>query len=111
MSFTVDERPDGIIIITCPSNVTVKNSGELKKIFEESVSKGKYKFIVDLTKTRYVDSSGLGAIVSRISIARSNGGDVRIATTVPLIQNLLDVTNLNKILKCVDDVSTAISDY
>ncbi len=107
MSFVTKEMPNGILIVSCPNQLTIKNSVELKKIFEEAVAAGKYKFIIDLSKTRYVDSSGLGAIVSRISIARSNDGDVRIATAVPLVKHLLDVTNLNKILKCFDDVHNA----
>ena len=111
MSFNTKEIPGGIIIIACPTQLTVNNSDELKNIFDEFIAAGKYKFVVDLTKTKYVDSSGLGAIVSRIANTRSNNGDVRIATVTPLIKTLLDVTNLNKILKCFDDVSKAISDF
>lgn len=111
MSFVTEEKPQGIIIITCPAQMTMKNSDELKQIFAESLAEGKYKFIVDMMATKYVDSSGLGAIVSRIAITRSNKGDVRIATAVPNIQELLEVTNLNKILKCFDDIPNAISDF
>ena len=111
MSFLAEKVSNGIIVITCPKQLTVKNSPELRKIFSDFIDAGDYKFVVDLTATKYVDSSGLGAIVSRIAISRSNNGDVRIATAVPLIKHLLDVTNLNKIVKCFDDVSRACSDF
>ncbi len=111
MSFSTTKSSGGVIIIACPKQVTVNNSDELKNIFEEFVTAGMYKFVVDLTKTKYVDSSGLGAVVSRIAITRSNKGDVKIATAIPEIKNLLDVTNLNKIVKCFDNVSEAISNY
>lgn len=111
MPFQTQESPDGIVVITCPGQLTVRNSKDLKKIFADFVAAGKYKFVADLSATRYVDSSGLGAIVSRISLCRSNKGDVRIVTQVPLIKSLLNVTNLNKILKCFDDLDSALADF
>jgi anti-sigma B factor antagonist len=111
MSFLSEKNPNGIVVLTCPRQLTLKNSPELKQLFSQWIDAGEYKFVVDLTQTKYVDSSGLGAMVSRIAVCRSNHGDVRIATAEPLIRDLLDVTNLNRILKCFDDVHQACSGF
>ncbi len=46
MSFITKESPGGIIIIACPTQLTVNNSDELKNIFDEFIAAGKYKFVV-----------------------------------------------------------------
>ena len=111
MDFTVHEKEHNMVVIDCPERLDLNQSEELKKIFAEEIDKNKYRFIINLTRTTYVDSSGLGAIVSHIAKSRSNGGDIRLALTSGLILKLLEVTNLNKILKTYDDVDTAISSY
>ena len=111
MDFTVHEKEHNIVVIDCPERLDLNQSDDLKKILAEEIDKNKYRFIINLTRTTYVDSSGLGAIVSHIAKSRSNGGDIRLALTSGLILKLLEVTNLNKILKTYDDVDTAISSY
>jgi anti-sigma B factor antagonist len=111
MGFTVHEKEHNIVVIDCPERLDLTQSGELKKILAKEIDKNNCRFIINLTSTRYVDSSGLGAIVSHIAKSRSNGGDIRLALTSRLILNLLEITNLNKILKTYDDVDTAITSY
>jgi len=111
MDFIIQELENEIIVIDCPERLDLNQSGDLKEIFSEKIEENKYRFVVNLTHTRYVDSSGLGAIVSHIAKSRSSGGDIRLALTARLILNLLEITNLNKILKVYDDVETAVASY
>ena len=111
MSFITKEEPGNIFVIDCPQRLDVNISDDLKKIMADLIQRGIYKIVINLTDTRYVDSSGLGAIVSRIAVARSNKGDVRLATTTKSILDLLELTHLNKILQCYDDVLSAVNSY
>ena len=111
MSFKTYEKSGNITVIDCPQRLDANVSDDLKKIIIDLVEGNKYKFIVNLSATKYVDSSGLGAIVSRISVARSNKGDVRLVTKTKEILDLLDLTRLNKILQCYDDVNSAIDSF
>jgi anti-sigma B factor antagonist len=111
MSFTISKKAGDIIIIKCPPRLDISVSDDLKNIMTDLIAKKKYKIIIDLTHTKYIDSSGLGAIVSRIAVTRSNGGDVRLATTSRLILNLLELTHLNKILSCYDNILTAVNSF
>ena len=56
---------------------------------------------------RYVDSSGLGAIVSRIADLRAGGGDVRVAGANDHVTGLFRLTNLDKIISLFDSVDEA----
>jgi anti-sigma B factor antagonist len=111
VSFNVQEVTGNVTVIDCPSRLDVNISDELKKIMFDLIEKNKFNIVIDLSKTKYVDSSGLGAIVSRISVTRSNKGDVRLVTQTKSILELLDLTRLNKVLKCYDDVKTATESF
>jgi anti-sigma B factor antagonist len=107
VSFKVQEKSGKVTVIDCPNRLDANVSDELKNIMMNLINENKFKIVIDLTKTKYVDSSGLGAIVSRISVTRSNNGDVRLVTKTHAILDLLEITRLNKILKCYDDVEKA----
>lgn len=111
MSFNTYEKPGNITVIDCPNRLDANVSDDLKKIIVEQIEADKYKFVINLSETKYVDSSGLGAIVSRISVTRSNKGDVRLVTKTKEILDLLDLTRLNKILKCYDDLDAAVDSF
>ena len=111
MSFKTYEKSGNVTVIDCPQRLDANVSDNLKKIIVEQIEGNIYKFVINLSDTKYVDSSGLGAIVSRISVTRSNKGDVRLVTKTKEILDLLDLTRLNKILKCYDDVKSALDSF
>ena len=111
MSFKTHEKPKNVIVVDCPSRLDANVSDDLKNIIFKRIEENKYKFVINLSDTKYVDSSGLGAIVSRISVTRTNKGDVRLVTKTKEILDLLELTRLNKILKCYNDVESAINSF
>lgn len=111
MSFQTSEVSGEIIVITCPNRLDVNVSDELKMILTGLIESEKYKIIIDLSPTNYVDSSGLGAIVSRIAVTRANKGDVKVVTQTQAILDLFSLTHLNKILNCFDDLESAINSF
>ena len=106
-----DDSSTGISIIICPDRIDAEISFELRDLIAELIDNGKYKLVLDLGKTAYVDSSGLGAIVSRISILRTNNGDIRLASLNESVDSLLELTNLNQILQIFDTVKQAMDSF
>jgi anti-sigma B factor antagonist len=111
VSFKIHEKSGKVTVIDCPHRLDANVSDELKNIMINLIEEKKFKIVINLSKTKYVDSSGLGAIVSRIAVTRSNKGDVRLVTKTKSILDLLDLTRLNKILECYEDVKTAIESF
>jgi anti-sigma B factor antagonist len=111
LSFKTYEKAGNVTVIDCPSRLDANVSDDLKNIIVKRIEENNYKFVINLSDTKYVDSSGLGAIVSRISVTRTNKGDVRLVTKTKEILDLLDLTRLNKILKCYGDVKSAIDSF
>ena len=111
MNFVVNEKDGDKVVITTPERFTVEFATEFKELLNSMVKKEKYKFIVDLSATKYMDSSGLGAIVSRIAATRANQGDIRLANPSKFVEELLDLTQLIRILKIYKDIDSAIKSY
>jgi len=112
MTFMTSETPDGkVVIVTGPDRLEASTSEEFRKMINDLVDQGKTRLIIDMEKTAFMDSSGLGALVSRIAATRANHGDVRLACAQPFILNLLKMTHLDKVFKCFDDVTSAIKSF
>lgn len=110
--FTViSEKGGQIQRIQCPDRIDLNISPLLRDLLIQFTDQGKYKIIIDLSATKYIDSSGLGAIVSRIAVSRSNQGDIRLAGVKENIMNLLELTHLNKILNIYDTIDEAVASY
>lgn len=112
MPFTTHEYSDGkIVVIDIPERLTIDTADELKKLLRDHVERGVVNLIMNLENTVYMDSSGLGAIVSKIAVTRSNKGDIRLASLKKYIEYLLELTHLDKIMKCYDTVEEAVASF
>ena len=71
------------------------------------VENGSSRLVVDLSRTDFIDSSGLGALVSGLKAARQAGGDLRIAAPTAQVQSVLALTRLDRGLTTHDSPDTA----
>lgn len=112
MAFNTREESDGkVVVIECPVRVDLSVAQDLREIMKESTERDKFQLVVDMDKTEFMDSSGLGALVSRIAATRSNSGDVRLACVKEPILKLLELTHLDKIFQCFESVQAAVDSF
>jgi len=112
MEFNTIEVLEGeVTIIEAPARLDAVVAADFRAKMGELVDDKRYNLIIDLGQTEFVDSSGLGAIVSKIAMTRSNNGDIRLAAPSARILELLEITHLNKVFKSFDDVTSAIESY
>jgi anti-anti-sigma factor len=79
----------------------------LRKQLLELVEGGNSRLVVDLSATEFIDSSGLGALISGLKAARQAGGDLRIAAPTRQVVTVLELTNLNRVLRAYDSADGA----
>jgi anti-sigma B factor antagonist len=112
MTFVTSETPDEkVVVIEGPDRLVANISEDFRKLINGLVDQGKTRLVIDMGKTEFMDSSGLGALVSRIAATRANHGDVRLAAPSPQILNLLQITHLDKVFKCFDHVDSAVKSF
>ncbi|MCD6214635.1 MAG: STAS domain-containing protein [Candidatus Desulfofervidus sp.] len=111
MGFKSYEIQGKVGVIETPKRVDITNAEELKKIMADYVKKEIFKIVVNLEETGFIDSSGLGSLVSQIATCRANGGDVRLAGAGKEVMRVLEITQLDKVLKLFSGVEEAINSY
>ena len=112
MAFKTREEADGkVLVIECPVRVDLSVAKDLRDIMKESTEGDKFFLVVDMDQMEFMDSSGLGALVSRIAITRSNNGDVRLACVKEPISKLLELTHLDKIFQSFESVQAAVDSF
>jgi anti-sigma B factor antagonist len=112
MSFTVrkDEAQD-VVIVGVDGQLIVGNRHDLKKKVLDAVDGGDRKFVIDFAATGYIDSSGLGVLVSLAKKVRETGGDLRLAGLNDDLRTLFELTKLDTLFTIVDSVEEAVAAF
>ena len=79
----------------------------LKETFSKLFDEGNYKIIVNLTDVGFVDSAGLGQLVSALRMCIHHNGNVFLVGTNDSINDLLKITKLDTVFKIFDTVEEA----
>jgi anti-anti-sigma factor len=83
---------------------------DLREQLHELVRAGNTRLVVDLSAVETIDSSGLGALISGLKAARQGGGDLRISAPSEQAVAVLELTNLDRVLKIADSPDGAFDE-
>jgi anti-sigma B factor antagonist len=111
MAFTANRVASGVTVVVVEGQLIVANRQELKQLMQESVDRGDRKFLLDFTNTAYVDSSGLGALVSISKKVREVGGDLRLAGLNEDLRSLFELTKLDTLFTISETTSEALAGF
>jgi anti-sigma B factor antagonist len=84
---------------------------ELREKIRSLVADGFLKVVLDIAKLKWVNSSGLGALISSLATVNNGGGDMRIANVTEKINSLFMITQLIKVFKSFDSVDRAVASF
>lgn len=104
-------RQDGVTVVAVGGELVVDNRGRLKEAVTERIAAGDRKFVVDFGDTSYIDSSGLGVLVSLAKEVREEGGELRLAGLDDDLRTLFELTRLDTLFHIADDRSQAMADF
>ena len=110
MGFTVSQS-DSVTIVDVEGQLIVGNRQELKQKVLEELEDGARKVVVDFTNTGYIDSSGLGVLVSLSKKIREQGGELRLASLNEDLRTLFELTKLDTLFEIADTREEALEDF
>ena len=110
MSFTVKKQAD-VTILEVEGTLIVGNRQELKQKVLEELEAGTRKVLVDFEKATYIDSSGLGVLVSLAKKIRELGGDLRLANLNDDLQTLFELTKLDTLFQISESRDRALESF
>ena len=94
MGFKVSERGD-VTLIEIGGQLIVGNRQLLKQQVLEQLEEGGRKFVVDFSNTDYIDSSGLGVLVTLSKKIREKGGEISLSSLSKDLRALFELTKLD----------------
>src|SRR6187549_1311317 len=110
---TISERQAGdVTILDLDGKVTIgEGSVALRSAIRRPVGEGKKKILLNLSGVGYVDSSGIGELVSSFTAVNKEGGQLKLLNLTQKIQDLLAITKLLTVFDTFDDEASALSSY
>ena len=111
MNLQIEDKGTAVLMQVKEERLDAHNSGELKsqmlKLFEE----GKSNLIVDLADVRFVDSSGLGALVSGFKNASSRNGSLKLTGLQMQVKSMFELTRLHRVFEIFTDPEDALASF
>ncbi len=83
----------------------------LHEKLHECIENGVRKVVIDLSKVDWMNSTGLGILISGLTTLRNNGGELKLANVTDKIQSLLAITKLVTVFEAYDSVDEAIKSF
>ena len=111
MAFTASSDAGGVTTVTVEGQLIVANRQDLKQVVNDALEGGARKFVLDFGPTAYIDSSGLGALVSINKKVREAGGELRLAGLNEDLRSLFELTKLDTLFVIADSASEALSGF
>ena len=108
MTFTVANDEKGILVISVDGQLIVANRQELKQLVLKALEDGEKKFVIDFGSTGYIDSSGLGVLVSVSKKIREAGGDLRLSGLNEDLRMLFELTKLDTLFRITETREEAV---
>ena len=113
MSMKVTTRQvDGVMILDLSGRITLgEGSVTLRDAIHDSLAKGSKKILLNLGDISYIDSSGIGELVSAFTSMKNAGGELKLLNLTKKVHDLLQITKLYTVFDIWDSESNAISAF
>jgi anti-sigma B factor antagonist len=103
---------DGITIVDLSGRITLgEGSVVLRDTIKDLLGKGQKKILLNLGDVSYIDSSGIGELVSAFTSVRNQGGELKLLNLTKKVHDLLQITKLYTVFDVKDDEAAAIGAF
>jgi anti-sigma B factor antagonist len=111
MNLKTEKKNDIMVINVKEERLDAHNSGDLKSEMQKIFEEGSKNILVDLKDVRFIDSSGLGALVSGFKNAISHQGNLKLSALQPQVKSMFELTRLHRVFEIFASTSEALDNY
>jgi anti-sigma B factor antagonist len=108
MSAILTREVGGVLVLDISGRLTLLDH-TLRETVLHWINAGNRQFVLKMSDVSYIDSCGLGELVSVCVSARNSGGDVRLLAPSERVRKLLKITKLDSVFDILED-ATPFSD-
>jgi anti-sigma B factor antagonist len=103
---------DGVCIVDISGRmIHGEGSVVLRNIVRELVAQGNKKILLNLGDVNYIDSSGVGELVSAFTSVRNQGGELKLLNLTRKVHDLLQITKLYTVFDVANDEGAAVRSF
>ena len=113
MNMTIATRQiDGVTIVDISGQIVFGDeSSALRALVCDLLGEGHRKILLNLADVDYIDSSGLGHLVSAVASVRKVKGDLKLLKLTNKVHDVLQITKLHTIIDIMDNEAAAIESF
>jgi anti-sigma B factor antagonist len=110
MSFSIKKEGE-VVVVDVEGQLIVGNRQELKELVQAALDRGERRLLIDFSRTGYIDSSGLGALVSISKKVREAGGELRLSGLNEDLRSLFELTKLDTLFAIAETPQQALASF
>ncbi|MDD3800704.1 MAG: STAS domain-containing protein [Desulfuromonas thiophila] len=111
MIVTIKDHEKATVLTVDEERLDAHNSNELKAQLLNLFEEGKVNVIIDLAAVRFIDSSGLGALVSGFKNASSRNGGVKLCGLQTQVKSMFELTRLHRVFEIFPGIDEALTSF
>ncbi len=101
-----------VTIVDVNGRITLGDeTGQLRDTIRSLIAEGKKKIVLNLAQVDYIDSSGVGELVSSYTAVRNAGGDLKLLSLTKKVHDVLNVTKLYTVFDIKEDEFNAVKSF
>ena len=111
MNLQNEDKGVAVLLTLNEERLDAHNSGDLKTQMLKFFEQGKNNLVVDMQAVRFVDSSGLGALVSGFKNASSRNGSLKLTGLQLQVKSMFELTRLHRVFEIYNDAEEALGSF
>jgi anti-sigma B factor antagonist len=111
MNYKIESQGNVMVIYVREERLDAHNSDGLKTEMQRLFADGNKNILVDLKEVRFIDSSGLGALVSGFKNAISHQGSLKLSTLQPQVKSMFELTRLHRVFEIYASTPDALESF
>jgi anti-sigma B factor antagonist len=102
----------GATIVDISGRITLgEGSATLREMVRDLLTKGQKKIVLNLADVNYIDSSGIGELVSGFTTVKNQGGELKLLHLTKKVHDLLQITRLYTVFDVHSDEQAAVRSF
>jgi anti-sigma B factor antagonist len=108
MNLSIEKIGTTVVIHLNEERLDAHNSAGLKSEVQRIFEEGQKDLLIDLVNVRFIDSSGLGALVSGFKNATANQGTLKLTALQPQVKSMFELTRLHRVFEIFPSIAEAL---
>lgn len=106
-----EKEQNGIVILDIQGEIDLYNAPDIKSFILKKIESQKYNIIINLQEVSYIDSSGIGALISSLSNLKKYQGTLKITNIHDSVKKVFELTKLTSFFEIFDNAEAALDSY